>query len=108
MQVDQAQIDRLLSKLDGIGNRVPPNLPPAPKSANGGGMEPRVAILETHVEHIRKDLEKLSSVPVDMTKLTARVDELPTKSWLEVRLLGMLGLIAAIIMFSDKIRAFVS
>lgn len=68
----------------------------------------RVAVLETHVEHIRGDLAKLSGLPVDMAKLTARVDELPTKAWLEVRLLGMLGLIAAIIMFSDKIRAFVS
>lgn len=71
-------------------------------------MEARVAILETHVEHIRGDLAKLASVPTDLAVLKTRVDHLPTKGWMVTGLLASLGAIAALIAYAEKIQALVS
>lgn len=46
------------------------------------GMEPRVAKLEAHMEHVRADLAKLASVPADLAELKAKIAELPTKDWI--------------------------
>lgn len=46
------------------------------------GMEPRVAKLEAHMEHVRADLAKLTNVPADLAELKAKVAELPTKDWI--------------------------
>ncbi|QPI73906.1 hypothetical protein [Sphingobium sp. Cam5-1] len=45
-------------------------------------MEARVAKLEAHVEHIRSELGKLSTLPMDMAVLKTRVDHLPTKGFI--------------------------
>lgn len=65
------------------------------KSGGGGGtfdgMEARVAVLESHVEHIREDLAKLSGMPAETAELKVKIDNLPTKDWVSDRLDKLLG-----------------
>ena len=44
-----------------------------------GGMEPRVAKLEAHVEHIRAEIGKLAPMPADLAAVRERLQHLPTK-----------------------------
>lgn len=64
----------------------------------------RVAVLETHVDHMRSDLGKLTGVPADLADIKARVEHLPTKDYLADqfarqfnRTAGIVGLIAALV-----------
>lgn len=59
-----------------------------------GGMEARVAKLEAHVEHIRSELGKLSSVPTDLAVLQTRVDHLPSKGFI---LTSAISTVAAVV-----------
>jgi len=58
---------------------------------DGGGMEARVAVLETKMEHIKEGLDKLSDVPVRLAKLEVKVDHLPSKSFVVTAALGTIG-----------------
>ena len=46
------------------------------------GMEPRVAKLEAHMEHVRTELAKLADVPVDLAILKTKVEHLPGKGFI--------------------------
>lgn len=108
MQVDPKAVERLIEQLGGIGRNLPPPLPPSDFAGNGGGMEARVAKLEAHVEHIREEIGKLSSMPTNLAIVTTRVDHLPTKGWMVTTLGVGLAVIAALTAFADKIQAFVT
>lgn len=98
------------------------NAPNRPlQSAGGGGtfdgMEARIAILETHVEHIREDIGDLKKnvgslqkdvidIKVGLATLTERVNHLPSKGYIVTTSLGIVGAIGAIIAFQDHIRAW--
>jgi len=93
-----------------------------PLQSGGGdgtsdGMEPRVAVLETHVENIRTDVAELKSdvktigrdvvdLKVAVATLIERVNHLPDKGFIVRATLSGLGVIAALIMFQDHIKAF--
>ena len=119
---------------------VPISSPDRPlQSGSGGGtfdgMEARVAILETHVEYIRRDIGDLKAdvseirrdlggmkddfksnvegIKVQVATLTERVSHLPSKGFIVKSLTiastllgGLMTLIGAFIAFQDHIRAF--
>jgi archaellum component FlaC len=112
---------------------APIDTPDRPLQSGGGGgtfdgMEARVAILETHVEYIRRDIGELKAdvseirrdlsgmkddfksdvegVKVQLATLTERVNHLPSKGFIVTATLSSLSAIAALIMFQDHIKAF--
>ncbi len=111
--------DVLIDATDKFGSRQPPGLPLKSGGGGGtfGGMESRVAILETHVEYIRRDLGEMKTdiaslktdmvdVKVGLATLTERVNHLPSKGYIVTSSLGIVGAIGAIIAFQDHIRAW--
>lgn len=101
-----------------ISALLPPDRPL--QTAGGGGtfdgMEARIAVLETHVEHIREDIVELRAdvtslktdmvdVKVGLATLTERVNHLPSKGFIVTSSLGIIGAIGAFIAFQDHIRA---
>ena len=71
--------------------RPPPTLaePELPLRGGGGGgtsggMEPRVAKLEAHMEHVRAELSKLADLPADLATVKERLLHLPTKADMKV------------------------
>lgn len=103
----------VLNELIKIAASAPPASPPLPPLNNGGGggnspdMEPRVKALETHMEYVRRDLERLSSVPADLATVKERVSHLPTKEYLVRLIVGALALIAALVTFGEKLQSLV-
>lgn len=84
------------------------------RSGGGGGtsggmdgLTPRVARLEAHMERVRDDLGKLSSVPADLARLTERVAHLPSKGYIAAWGSGAIGLLIAAITFAEKLQALV-
>ncbi|MBO9580304.1 MAG: hypothetical protein J7498_05385 [Sphingobium sp.] len=88
--------------LGGGGGR---DLPPSQTGGTGGGpggpgMEARVAVLEAEVKHIRADLDKLIGLPVEVAEIKVKVDNLPTKDWIDTKLhnfLVKMGILMTII-----------
>lgn len=85
MTVDDSRRAAWIAMHEASGHR--PDEPRLPlRGGDGGGtydgMEPRVAKLEAHMEHVRADLAKLANVPADLAELKAKVAELPTKDWI--------------------------
>ena len=94
-----------------------------------GGMPPdlpeRVAILETHVEHIKEDVAAVRSdlkdvrgdikeirgdittIRIDLGTMRTRVDHLPTKGWAVTALLAAITIIGGIIALAPKLQKFV-
>lgn len=67
-------------------------------------MEPRIAKLEAHMEHVRADLGKLADVPSSLAALTERVAHLPAKEFVVKATTTTIALIGALIVFGDKIK----
>ncbi|WP_313534354.1 hypothetical protein [Sphingomonas sp.] len=112
MQIDEAQAERLISDIrsqialraaqvaiEGGGGGLPPT-PPLNRGGGGGTfdpMEPRVAKLEAHMENVRAELGKLSTVPADLATLKERVAHLPSKGFIVgTTLTSMTGIVAAL------------
>lgn len=76
------------------------------KSGGGDGtsgtMEARVSRLEQRADKLADDVANIRS---DLATLTERVSHLPSKGYIDARLLAMLTVIAALILFADKIKA---
>lgn len=86
-------IDELKALLHKGGSGSPPS-PPLNTGGEGGrfpDMEARVAKLEAHMEHVRDDLKKLSSVPADLAEIKAKVDALPDKDWVGAKMRNWVG-----------------
>jgi hypothetical protein len=85
--------------------------PPPPVNPYGGGdgggdeMEARMQRLEGRVDKLVDDV---GEVKVGLGTLTERVRHLPSKGYIDSRILGMLAIIAALVLFSEKIQALVS
>ncbi|WP_374412691.1 hypothetical protein [Novosphingobium colocasiae] len=77
------------------------------KGPGGGdtsdGMEARVAKLEDKVDKLT---DRIGGVEVNLATLTERIAHLPSKSYIDGRLLVLLTVVAALIAFSEKIHAF--
>lgn len=82
-------------------------LPPGGGGGSSGDMEPRIARLEAHMEHVRAELAKLGSMPVQLAELKVRVDHLPTKGFIVTATITTITLITAAIAFGDKLQALV-
>lgn len=83
MQTDGHQIDRIVAELQRGRAGGPPSPPPLNPAGGGGNfdpMEPRVAKLEAHMEHVRSELGKLAGVPADLATVKERTGHLPTKA----------------------------
>ena len=46
---------------------------------NSGGMEARIARLEASMDFVKAELNKLSGLPVEVAKLSARVTHMPSR-----------------------------
>ena len=79
--MDAANLAEYLLQRAAGGHLPPPSPPLQPPSAGGNSpdMEPRIAKLEAHMEQVRSELTKLSSVPVDVAAMKERLSHLPTK-----------------------------
>lgn len=95
MQGDEDQIDRLIASLEHEkatkapqatvidGSKFPPPSPPLQPPGGGGswdGMEPRIAVLEADMTHVKEHLGKLAEVPADLATLKERTAHLSTKA----------------------------
>ncbi len=64
------------------------------KHGGGGGtfdgMEPRIAVLEADMKHVKEQLSKLSSVPADLATLKERTLHLPTKAEMQAEISAQL------------------
>lgn len=82
-----------------------------PLGGGGGtsdGMEPRIAKLEAHMEHVRAELGKLAPVPERLRAVEVRIDHLPTKGFIVSASITTIALLTAVIVFADKLRSLVS
>jgi hypothetical protein len=100
----------LIRRLERLGDAIPPP-PPEPPLNNGddGGkspdMEPRVAKLEAHMEHVRADIAKLLGLPETTGRIEERVKSLPDKDWVGTKMrnwVGGVGTVLGILMIALK------
>ena len=117
---------------------APVNPPDRPLQSGGGGgtydgMEARVAVLETHVEYIRRDIsdlkadmgvirsdlgkvkDEVADLRTGLATLTERVSHLPDKGFFVKSLIltatvlgGLMTFLVGFAAFQDHIRAFFS
>ena len=52
--------------------------------------------------------DDIAEVRVSLATLIERVSHLPSKGYIDARLIGMLAAIAALTLFADKIKALIS
>ena len=85
---------------------------------DGGGtvdMEPRVAVLEAHVGHIKEDVSsikvasertrsEITEARVELGKLEERVSHLPSKEFIVKTVVAVLGVLGALITFQQQIQ----
>lgn len=69
------------------------------------GMEPRVKRLEDNFDKMGRDVADLR---VQMAPLTERVAHLPSKGFIVTTTVTGLSVIAAIVLFADKLRVLVA
>lgn len=77
-------------------------------SGTSGGMEARLAKLEAQMDAVKADLGKMASLPVDVARLDERVKHLPGKGFIVTATSTSVALIAALVLFADKLRALVA
>lgn len=82
------------------------------KNGGGGGtsdgtMEPRIAKLEAHMEHVRSELGKIAPIPERLRAVEVRVDHLPSKGFIVTASATTIALLTAAIVFADKLRTLV-
>jgi hypothetical protein len=78
---------------------------------NGGdGIMERVAVLENKVGRIETDISEMrsdvKSIDTRLTRLEVKVDHLPSKGWVDTRLIFLLGALGAIITFQNQIQTW--
>lgn len=102
--------DDLNTQSELIQAALPPG-PPRPPLNNGGdggsspNMEPRVAKLEAHMEHVRADIAKLVGLLETTGRIEERVKSLPDKDWVGTKMrnwVGGVGTVLGILMIALK------
>jgi hypothetical protein len=87
--------------------------PTALESSGGGGdstgMEPRIAKLEAHMEHVLADTSQLKAdvgkMRVDVATLVERIAALPSKGFIVGVVVAGLGAFGALSVFAANVRA---
>ncbi|AKM09851.1 hypothetical protein AB433_07430 [Croceicoccus naphthovorans] len=92
MRLQLAEKDRQIADLKGGGG-----------DGTFDGMDHRVSRLEHRLDKLG---DGLGEVEVKLATLNEKVSHLPSKSYIDTRLLIMLAVIAALVAFADKIQAF--
>jgi hypothetical protein len=78
-------------------------------------MEPRVAVLEAHVGHIKEDVSsikaasertrsELTEARLQLGRLEERVSHLPSKGFIVMAVVVVLGVLGALIIFQQQIQ----
>lgn len=70
-----------------------------------GGMDPWQQSVENRIGRIE---DRLGSVETQLATLNERVSHLPTKTWMGVAALGIVGALTAAIGYAEKIQAFLN
>lgn len=76
----------------GGGAGSPPSLPPP--TGGGGSLERRVELLE---QDMRATREKLDGLGADLANIRGKLEDMPTKDWMNTRLIAYLMLVVAIV-----------
>jgi hypothetical protein len=101
-----------------LGGKRFPGLAGSGGGGDGGGtvdMEPRVAVLEAHVGHIKEDMSsikvasegtrsEITEARIQLGKLEQRVSHLPGKGFIFITVLVILGVLGALIIFQQQIQ----
>lgn len=66
-----------------------------------GGMEARINRLEQRIDKLSDDAGEAAK---NLATLTERISHLPSKDYIDKRLIGLLSVIAALILFGEKIK----
>lgn len=85
---------------------------------SNGGMEPRIARLEAHLEHVQSTMVELkgrvgnvetvlSDVRVNQARLEERVSHLPSKGFIVASSATIMTLVAALSIFGDNLKALI-
>jgi hypothetical protein len=78
-------------------------------SGGGDGMEPRIARLEAHTDHLLKGTEELKAdmrnVRDRLAAIEVRVDHLPSKGFIVTVVLAALAVIGAMIGFQESLQS---
>lgn len=94
----------------GLG--VPPDRKPVLKDGGGdgtsGGMEQRLAVLETEMKHVKDNLTKLQALPADMAEVKTKIEHLPSKDWIATRLQIYLGAMVAVSVLAVAITKLIN
>lgn len=101
-----ASIVAQLTALDEAGSAGFPPPPPLNPGEGGGRfdpMEPRVAKLEAHMEHVRAELAKLSTMPVEIATVKERVSHLPSKGFVVTAAVSTVGGVVALLGLLQKL-----
>ena len=68
-----------------------------------GGMEPRLAVLEAEMKHVKENLAKLGSVPTDLATLKERIAHLPGKGFVVTAAVSTVGALTGILVLLSKL-----
>jgi len=101
---DFLHIRALQLKVEELESSMYDNLRPGGGGGTSGGMETRVARLENQVDRLS---DRVGEVAERLATLNERVGHLPSKSYIDTRLLALLALIAALITFGEKLQALI-
>lgn len=107
-------VEYLVQQAYGAGPPAPPNLPPRENGGSGSNMEPRVARLESDMEHVKKSLEKLDArvetmrsdlgtVRIDVGQLKTKVEHLPSKGFVVTTGVGTVTALTAILILLQRL-----
>ncbi|MGC1861852.1 MAG: hypothetical protein WA733_12195 [Methylocystis sp.] len=101
-----------------LGGKRFPGLAGSGGGGDSGGtvdMEPRVAVLEAHVGHIKEDMSSIkvasertrsdiTEARIQLGKLEQHVSHLPGKGFIVITVLVVLGVLGALIIFQQQIQ----
>jgi hypothetical protein len=101
-----------------LGGKRFPGLAGSGGGGDGGGtvdMEPRVAVLEAHVGHIKEDMSSIKAASertrseitearIQLGTLEQRVSHLPGKGFIFITVIVVLGALGALIIFQQQIQ----
>jgi hypothetical protein len=101
-----------------LGGKRFPGLAGSGGGGDSGGtvdMEPRVAVLEAHVGHIKEDMSsikvagertrsEITEARIQLGKLEQLVSHLPGKGFIVMTVVVVLGVLGALIIFQQQIQ----